>query len=51
VLLAILFLISTLSPFVPEFMLSVAAGFIFGVAFGSAFAVAAITVAAWANPP
>jgi uncharacterized membrane protein YdjX (TVP38/TMEM64 family) len=49
VLLAILFLISTLSPFFPEFMLSVAAGFIFGVAFGSAFAVAAITVAASAN--
>jgi uncharacterized membrane protein YdjX (TVP38/TMEM64 family) len=49
VLLAVLFLISTLSPFFPEFMLSVAAGFIFGVAFGSAFAVAAITVAASAN--
>jgi uncharacterized membrane protein YdjX (TVP38/TMEM64 family) len=49
VLLAALFLISTLSPFFPEFMLSVAAGFIFGVAFGSAFAVAAITVAASAN--
>ena len=44
-LLALLFLISTLSPFFPEFMLSVAAGFIFGVALGSVFAVAAITVA------
>lgn len=49
VLLAILFLISTLSPFFPEFMVSVAAGFIFGVAFGSVFAIAAIAVAASAN--
>ncbi len=49
VLLAVLFLISTPSRFIPEFMLPVAAGFIFGVAFGSAFAVAAITVAASAN--
>ncbi len=48
-LLALLFLISTLSPFFPEFMLSVAAGFIFGVALGSVFAVAAITVGASAN--
>ncbi|MGA2285033.1 MAG: VTT domain-containing protein [Dehalococcoidia bacterium] len=49
VLLAILFLISTLSPFFPEFMLPVGAGFIFGVAFGSTFAITAITVAASAN--
>jgi uncharacterized membrane protein YdjX (TVP38/TMEM64 family) len=48
-LLALLFLVSTLSPFFPEFMLSVAAGFIFGVTIGSVFAITSVTVAASAN--
>ena len=48
-ILALLFLVSTLSPFFPEFMLSVAAGFIFGVTIGSVFAIASVTGAASAN--
>lgn len=48
-LLGVLFLVSTLSPFFPEFMVTVASGFIFGVALGGAFAIAAITVAASMN--
>jgi uncharacterized membrane protein YdjX (TVP38/TMEM64 family) len=48
-LLGVLFLVSTLSPFFPEFMVSVAAGFIFGVAFGALFAVAAIAIGASTN--
>jgi uncharacterized membrane protein YdjX (TVP38/TMEM64 family) len=49
VLLAVLFGISTLSPFFPEFLLTVAAGFILGVGAGSIFAVSAITLAASGN--
>ncbi len=48
-LLGVLFLVSTLSPFFPEFMVTVASGFIFGIALGGAFAIAAITVAASMN--
>ncbi len=48
-LLGVLFLVSTLSPFFPEFMVTVAAGFIFGIALGGAFAIAAITVGASTN--
>jgi uncharacterized membrane protein YdjX (TVP38/TMEM64 family) len=48
-LLGVLFFVSTLSPFFPEFMVSVAAGFIFGVAFGALFAVAAIAIGASTN--
>jgi uncharacterized membrane protein YdjX (TVP38/TMEM64 family) len=48
-LLALLFAVSTISPFVPEYMVTVAAGFVFGVLFGSIFAVVAITLAASGN--
>jgi uncharacterized membrane protein YdjX (TVP38/TMEM64 family) len=48
-LLAALFLVSTLSPFFPEFMITVASGFVFGVVDGSIFATVAITLAASAN--
>lgn len=48
-LLGVLFLVSTLSPFFPEFMVTVASGFIFGFALGGAFAIAAIAVAASIN--
>jgi uncharacterized membrane protein YdjX (TVP38/TMEM64 family) len=49
ILLAILFGVSTLSPFFPEFLLTVASGFVLGVWQGGMFAVAAITLAASAN--
>jgi uncharacterized membrane protein YdjX (TVP38/TMEM64 family) len=48
-LLAMLFAISTISPFFPEYMVTVAAGFIFGLVFGSIFAIVAITLAASGN--
>lgn len=48
-LLAMLFAVSTLSPFFPEYLVTVGAGFIFGVLFGSIFAIAAITIAASGN--
>lgn len=49
ILLALLFGISTLSPFFPEFLVTVAAGFILGLFPGSIFAIAAITLAASGN--
>ena len=49
VLLALLFLVGKTSPFFPEFLLSVAAGFIFGVTIGSAFAIASVAAAASIN--
>ncbi len=48
-LLAMLFGISTLSPFFPEFLVTVAAGFILGALPGSIFSVAAIALAASVN--
>lgn len=48
-LLAALFAVSTLSPFFPEFLVTVAAGFIFGVVPGGLFAIVAITLAASGN--
>jgi uncharacterized membrane protein YdjX (TVP38/TMEM64 family) len=48
-LLAMLFAVSTISPFFPEYMVTVAAGFIFGIVFGSIFAIVAITLAASGN--
>jgi uncharacterized membrane protein YdjX (TVP38/TMEM64 family) len=48
-LLAFLFVVSTLSPFFPEFLVTVAAGFIFGVELGSAFSVVLVTLVASAN--
>jgi uncharacterized membrane protein YdjX (TVP38/TMEM64 family) len=47
--LAILFGVSTLSPFFPEFLVTVASGFILGVWPGSIFAIAAIAIAASGN--
>jgi uncharacterized membrane protein YdjX (TVP38/TMEM64 family) len=48
-LLALLFWISTLSPFFPEFLVTVAAGFMLGLLPGSLFSIAAITLAASGN--
>jgi len=48
-LLAILFGVSTLSPFFPEFLVTVAAGFILGLWSGSIFSIVAIVVAASLN--
>jgi len=48
-LLALLFGISTLSPVFPEFLVTVAAGFILGLVPGSLFAIAAIALAASGN--
>ncbi|MGI8554010.1 MAG: TVP38/TMEM64 family protein [Dehalococcoidia bacterium] len=48
-ILAGLFAVSTLSPFFPEFLVTVGTGFIFGTVSGSLFSVAAITLAASAN--
>lgn len=48
-LLALLFAVSTISPFFPEYLVTVGAGFIFGVLFGSIFSIAAITLAASGN--
>ena len=48
-LLALLFGVSTLSPFFPEFLVTVAAGFILGLIPGSLFSIAAIAVAASGN--
>ena len=47
--LALLFGLSTLSPFFPEFLVTVMAGFLLGVLPGGLFAVLAITLAASAN--
>lgn len=48
-LLAVLFALSTLSPFFPEFLVTVAAGFILGLWAGSVFSIIAITLAASGN--
>jgi uncharacterized membrane protein YdjX (TVP38/TMEM64 family) len=48
-LLAFLFATSTISPFFPEYMLTVTAGFILGTVAGSCFAIVAITLAASGN--
>ena len=47
--LAVLFGVSTLSPFIPEFLVTVASGFILGLWAGGIFAIIAITVAASGN--
>ena len=48
-LLAFLFATSTISPFFPEYMVTVTAGFILGTVAGSCFAIVAITLAASGN--
>jgi uncharacterized membrane protein YdjX (TVP38/TMEM64 family) len=48
-LLAVLFFISTLSPFFPEFLVTVSAGFLLGLWTGGVFAILAITLAASGN--
>jgi uncharacterized membrane protein YdjX (TVP38/TMEM64 family) len=48
-LLAVLFALSTLSPFFPEFLVTVGSGFLLGTLAGSAFAVVTITVCASGN--
>lgn len=49
IFLAVLFWVGTLSPFFPEFLVTVAAGFILGVWPGSVFSIIAITLAASGN--
>jgi uncharacterized membrane protein YdjX (TVP38/TMEM64 family) len=48
-LLAVLFALSTLSPFFPEFLVTVAAGFLLGTVAGGLFAVLLITLCASGN--
>lgn len=48
-LLLLLFGVSTLSPFFPEFLVTVASGFVLGVLTGSLFAIGAIVAAASVN--
>jgi len=48
-LLALLFVVATLSPSFPEFMIIVMSGFVFGVVFGSIFAITCVSMAATAN--
>lgn len=48
-LLAFLFVVATLSPSFPEFMIIVMSGFVFGTTLGGAFSIVCVTLAASAN--